>query len=160
VIKAREALEKSTWALTRSTVYVNYFVNSQSVAQLVRALHYDFESGGQADHPFFHAQLSDESIPEADLRTTGFDGTLKLPDNPHERWIGTRIPTPDMTLSSVLYCLVADHLGAAIFKQFAGNVHSIQDRLPNLEFDAMKESLKKTNGHFKSSHWFAHMTGV
>lgn len=157
-IKARERLEKGSWSLTKSTVYVNYFVLSGSVAQLVRAVHYDFEKGGQTGHPFFHAQLSDEAIADGDLRSTGFDLTLKLPEESNERCVGTRIPTPDMTLASVLYCLVADHLGAAIFTQFANNVHSIEGRLPPLSFDAIKESLQRSV-HFKSSHWFAHMQG-
>jgi hypothetical protein len=58
-------------------VYLNYFVVSSSDARLVQALHYDFVEGGQTNHPLFHVQLSNEPIPEAELRATGFDLELK-----------------------------------------------------------------------------------
>ena len=156
VIKALERLEKGSWSLVRSTVYVNYFLLTDSTARLVRAFHYDFEKGGQVAHPLFHMQLLDETIPEPDLRSVGFEGTTKLPEEALESCIGTRIPTADMTLSSVLYCLVADHLEAPAFGHFAKNVRSIQDRLPTLGFDTLKASLEASAAHFKSSHWFAH----
>lgn len=157
VIKALETFMMPSWLLTKSSVYLNYFVVSDSAADLVQSLHYDFVDGGQADHPFFHLQLTDELIPEGELRSTGFDLEVRVPKQPNECWVTTRIPTPDMTLASVLYCVVADHLGAGSFKQFAENVHSIQDRLPPPSFDALKKSLARTSTHFKSSHWFAHM---
>ena len=157
VVKALETFNKPSWLLTKSSVYLNYFVVSDSAADLVQSMHYDFVDGGQADHPFFHLQLTDELIPESDLRSTGFDLEIRLLKQPNECWVTTRIPTPDMTLASVLYCVVADHLGAVSFKQFAENVHSIQDRLPPPSFEALKKSLQKTSVHFKSCHWFAHM---
>jgi hypothetical protein len=157
VVKAQETFSRPSWLLIKSSVYLNYFVVSNSIADLVQALHYDFVGGGQADHPFFHLQLSDEQIPENDLRSTGFDLQLKPPPQPNQCWVTTRIPTPDMTLASVLYCVVADHVGAGIFREFAEKVHSIQDRLPPASFDALKKSLARASAHFKSSHWFAHM---
>jgi hypothetical protein len=155
-VKAMETLTRPAWSLTKSTVYLNYFVVSGSSATLVQSLHYDFLDGGQTDHPFFHVQISDEAIPEDDLLSAGFD--LKLePSEPNECWVTTRIPTPEMTLASVLFCLVADHLGAGSFRQFAENVLSIQDRLPTPGFEALMKSLRESPVHFKSSHWFAHM---
>ncbi len=159
IITALETFEKPAWHLTRSTVYVNYLVVADSTACLVQSLHYDFVHGGQEYHPFFHVELSDELIADEhlqDIRATGFNLELKLPADPSHCWVTTRIPTPEMTLASVLYCLVADHLGPGIFREFAGRVHSIQDRMPLLGFDALKASIQKSP-HFKSSHWFAHM---
>jgi hypothetical protein len=159
-IMALETFARPSWSLTKSTVYLNYFVVSDSKAELVQALHYDFVQDGQVGHPFFHVQLSDELIPVDDLRNAGFDLELDASAPSNHCWVTTRIPTPDMTLASVLYCLVADHLGAGVFSQFAKDVHSIQDRLPSPNFDPMRKSLQKSMAHLKSSHWFAHMGGV
>ena len=115
--------------------------------------------GGSGVYFFSSVQWPHEPIPEDELRSTGFDLQLKLQEPSSECWVTTRIPTSDMTLASVLYCLVADHLGAAFFGQFAERVHSIQERLPPPGFDALKDSIQKSLAHFKSSHWFAHMRG-
>lgn len=159
VISALEKFEKPSWRLTRSTVYVNYLVVANSTASLVQSLHYDFDSKGQESHPFFHVQLTNQLIEEQhlhDIRATGFDLELTLPTGLPQCWVTTRIPTPDMTLASVLYCLVADHLECGIYREFAARVHSIQDRMPLPGFDALRTSIGKS-AHFKSSHWFAHM---
>jgi len=155
VIKAEERFSTPSWLLRKSTVKLNYIVVSNCTPRLVQSLHYDFVEKGQKDHPFFHVHLTDGRIPEDDLRNAGFE--LQLPEQPSECWVTTRIPTPDMTFASVLYCVVADHLGAGHFKEFAKRVDSIQGRLPHAGFDALKESLRKSPKHFKSSHWFAHM---
>jgi hypothetical protein len=155
VIKAVETFETPKWVLTKSTVSVNYIVVKDSTAKLAQSLHYDFIATGQKDHPFFHAHLTDGRIPEDDLRDAGFE--LQLPEQPSDCWVTTKIPTPDMTLASVLYCVVADHLGAGHFKQFAQKVEAIQGRLPHPGFDAIRKSLQTSSKHFKSSHWFAHM---
>lgn len=163
LIKVLETLKKlglpadSYWCLTKSTVYLNYVVVSDSTARLAQSLHFDFVDGGQAGHPIFHVQLTGEPILEADLRGAGCDLDLKLTDPPTECWVTTRIPTPDMTFASVLYCIVADHLGTSFFRDFAERAHSIQERLPHPSFDALKESLHVSSTHLKSSHWFAHM---
>lgn len=157
VIMALEEITKGSWLLKRSTVYLNYFVVSNSEAHLAQSLHYDFEEGGQLAHPIFHAHLTAELIPEADLRSTGFDLKLVLPDPARDCSVTTRIPTSDMTLASVLYCLVAHHFGEGTFRQFAERVHSVQGNLPAPNFDALRNSFLKSNGHFKSSHWFAHV---
>ena len=159
VVKALETFSRPLWSLTKSTVYVNYFVVSDSGARLVQALHYDFVMGGQTDHPFFHVQLSNEPISTDDLRSTGCELELPKQDSVNECWVTTKIPTPDMTLASVIYCLVADHLGANSFARFAETVDSIQKRLPPPSFDSIRKSIEESSMHFKSSHWFAHMVG-
>lgn len=159
VCKAIETFSRPSWLLARSTVYVNYFVVSDSVARLAQSLHYDFVEGGQADHPFFHVQLTNEAIPADDLQSAGFALELPGEENTNECWVTTRIATPDMTLASVIYCLVADHVGAKRFAEFSETVQSIQNRLPPPNYDVIKKSLEKSPTHFKSSHWFAHMPG-
>jgi len=158
VVKAMETFQRPAWVLTKSTVYVNYFVISDAGPTLAQSLHYDFVEGGQHHHPFFHVQLTDELIPTDDLRSAGFE--LPVPVSANECYVTTRIPTPDMTLASVIYCLMADHLGAGGFSQFAENVESIQNRIPAANFEAIKKSLGQFTAHFKSSHWFSHMNAV
>jgi hypothetical protein len=158
VVKAMETFIRPSWVLSKSTVYVNYFVVSDSAAKLVQSLHYDFVEGGQHDHPFFHVQLTDELIPQEDLQNAGFD--LSVAASGNECWVTTRIPTPDMTLASVIYCLMADHLGSSGFSEFAENVESIQNRIPAPSFEPIKKSLDASAAHFKSSHWFSHMDGL
>jgi hypothetical protein len=156
IVKILETFTTSEWSLVKSTVYLNYLVVSNSIAHLAQSLHYDFVAGGQLDHPLFHVQLTLEPIQESDLLNEGFYDKLKLPRG-RECWVTTRIPTPDMTFPSVLYCLVADHLGAGIFKKFSENVDSmLKDRLPAPNCDRLQASLRKSTSHFKSSHWFAH----
>jgi hypothetical protein len=163
VVMGLEELEKGTgnnkdlWTVRKSTVRLNYIVVSDANGKLAQSLHFDFDQAGQADHPFFHVQLNDERIATAEYPTRDLDFDWQLPTESNECCVTTRIPTSDMTLTSVLYCLAADHLSGDIFKQFALKVDPIQDRLPPLRFEALKNSVEKTSFHFKSSHWFAHM---
>jgi hypothetical protein len=167
IIMGMEELEKGTgahdrdlWTLKKSTVRLNYIVVSNSTGRLVQALHFDFDQAGQVDHPFFHMQLTDELISADECVTGRLDFELQSPSEPNECCVTARIPTSDMTLTSVLYCLAADHLGGDIFHQFAQRVDPIQDRLPALRFEALRKAVKGPSEHFKSSHWFAHMRPV
>ena len=161
LIRVRETFTRPDWRLTKSTVYLNYVVVSRKGAKLAQSLHYDFEELGQTGHPFFHLQLETEPIPRENLLTTGFDMDVTRPGCSTDCQVTTRIPTSDMTFTSVLYSLMADHLCAdkrdGIFHDFADSVKSIHERLPPLRFEALKDSFDKSFTHFKSPHWFAHM---
>jgi hypothetical protein len=158
VIFGREELEKGDpWRVKKSTVYLNYFIVSDDKAQLAQALHFDFDEKMQPNHALFHLQLTNDLIPEDDRRSAHFDLELLPPGEANDCRVTTRIPTPDMTLTSVLYCLAADHLPPDIFRQFAERVEPIQDRLPPLRYDALKSSVEKSPLHFKSFHWFTRL---
>lgn len=158
VIHALETLERSSWTLQKSTVYLNYFVISSSGGRLVQSMHYDFVHGGQADHPYFHLQFDTDMISAGEFQSIGFDtSAIQVPEEDNESWVTTRIPTADMTLSSVLYSVVADHLGTSRFVEFAKKTDALYGRLPTLDFGYLKKSLEKEFAHFKSMHWFAHM---
>jgi hypothetical protein len=162
IVHALEEFTRPEWLLTKSTVYLNYLVVSNNRARLAQSLHFDFDANArvQHPHPLFHVQLHLELVRFSadELRSMGFDAEVDVPRDPNECWVTTRIPTPDMTLPSVLYCLVADHLDASIFKDFSDDVYSIlRDRLPPPNFDSVKESLRTSPDHFKSSHWFAYL---
>ncbi|HXN47734.1 MAG TPA: hypothetical protein VN893_13900 [Bryobacteraceae bacterium] len=153
-VSVLEEITPDIWSLDRSTVYINYFLVADRKAHLAQALHYDFVREGQEQHPFFHAHLTAQLVCLSEFHDTdlGVDRREGAPETP----IGARIPTSDMTIASVLYCLAADHLEPAIFEKFAKEVRAIEDRLPMLRFDALKASLEGNRDHFKSSHWFAH----
>jgi hypothetical protein len=155
-IKAMETFSRKPFLLLKSTVYVNYFIISNHEASLQQALHFDFEDGGQKNHPFFHAQLLDEQISPEDLYCAGLNHELRITHQFNKCWVTTKIPTPDMTLTSVLYCLLADNLDEKKFTEFADKVESAQNRLPHPKYDALKNSIQKNKSHLKSSHWFAH----
>jgi hypothetical protein len=164
VIMASEELQKGTgeherelWTLRKSKVQLNYIVVGDGIGKLAQALRFDFDQAGQPDHPFFHVQLNDELIAAGECLTGHVDFEVQIPSERSECCVTTRIPTCDMTLASVLYCVAADHLGGPIFKQFAQKVISLEDRLPPLRFDALKNSIATSPLHFKSVHWFAHM---
>ena len=164
VIMVLEELERVTgehdsdeWTLRKSTVQLNYFVVANGIGKLAQSLHFDFDQAGQADHPFFHVQLTDDQIVADECMTEHKDFEIQAPSEPSECYVTTRIPTCDMTLASVLYCVAADHLRGAIFTQFAQKVDVIQNALPSLRFDALKTSVGRSPLHFKSAHWFAHM---
>jgi hypothetical protein len=155
VIMVLEELERGDpWRVKKSTVYVNYFTVKDIQGQLVQSMHFDFNEDVQTDHPVFHLHMSDEIISNADMRSAHFDLEIHPLHPSNECWVTTRIPTPDMTLTSVLYTLAADHLRTEIFAQFVKGVEPIQRRLPPLRFDAIKTSVQKSPQHFKSSHWF------
>ncbi len=159
IISAFETFQRTSWSILKSTVNAYYLIISNSRAPLFQSLHYDYNSGEQGHHAFFHVQLSDKPIPEdqlQEIRSHGFDVELPAPDDARKSCVKTGIPTPDMTLASVLYCLVADHLKNPIFCDFAKRIDSIQDRLPLLDCETLKESLKNSK-HLKSFHWFAHL---
>jgi hypothetical protein len=155
-VSVLEMITPGTWSLDRSTVYINYFLVTDRKARLAQALHYDFVREGQEHHPFFHAHVTAQLVCLSEFRDTdlGVDRREDTPETPIE----TRIPTSDMTIASVLYCLAADHLKPTIFEKFAKDVQAIEDKLPMLRFDSLRESLEEHRDHFRSSHWFAHMS--
>jgi hypothetical protein len=165
IVKVREQFRRAgpQWHLTKSTVYVNYLVVADGRRILTQALHYDFDAAGQPAHPFFHVQLTEDPIPQHELASAGINVDFEVRNPAGECFVATRIPTSDMTFASVLYCLMADHMGAGtapgpgIFASFAKNVKSIEARLPQLSFDALRNSLRGSFDSFKSAHWFAHM---
>jgi hypothetical protein len=157
MITAREKLDRASWSLLKSTVYLRYLIVRDETADLVQSLHFDFQDPGQDCHPMFHAHLDSEPLPLEELQLVGFELSMVEREQPSQCWVTMRIPTSDMTLASVLFCLVAGHLDSAIFREFAERVGPIHGRLPKLGFPALKRSLRLDSEHFKSSHWFAHM---
>lgn len=166
LMKIQERISKSDWTIQKSTVHMDYLVSSDddssrsSKTILIQSLHFDFEEKGQKGHPFFHLQLDMEPVdPHELIEAIDLELEVTVPGASRDCQFTTRIPTAEMTFTSVLYSLMAEHIGsekAEIFKEFAAKVDAIEKRLPPLKFDALKTSLNKSST-FKSSHWFAHM---
>lgn len=153
LLKAQETIQLDPLVLTRSTVRLNYFVVTNSRARMIECVHYDYCHPPQDDqHPIFHAQFGDEPIlPEGSLKAEfGYpidrDGFCCFKN--------ARIPTSDMTLSSVLLSLAADHMGESFFKGFRDRFLALRENLPHPAIEDLKWSLTNFTD-LKSSHWFA-----
>jgi hypothetical protein len=148
--------------LLKSSVQVHYY---RTDATLLQSVHFDYGKP-QAAHPLFHAQVSNVeprglSAREAEELRFGFMTGTAGP----ACYRDARIPTSDMTLASVLLCLAADHLDCddasddkRFFREFRAEFLRLHDRLPKPAIPSVLDSLKAQSDHFRSSHWFAHMT--
>lgn len=153
VLERLRRTSAGSWEVAKSTVYATYLRVENDRGRVIQTVHYDFLADGQECHPMFHAQLTGECADMADMEAwIPVDG----PEADRLSKVVMRIPTSDMSLASVLYCLVADHLGGSSFREFQGKAHNIQERLPQLGYGALREGIIRSQ-HFKSSHWFAHM---
>lgn len=155
VIEALEIIEPDGRELSSSTVRLNYLHHDSNELRLAQSVHYDF-TPPLSDHAHFHAQISNDLIEfqngEAD--DLGIDAPIATPVQTQIRT--TRIPTCDMTLSSVLLCLVADHVGGPQFQEFYAKVKELQSSLPQPKIEALKNSLGQGCRDVRSTHWFAH----
>jgi hypothetical protein len=137
---------------------VSYFQTTGQTAHLRGSVHYDHISPPQDDqHPYFHAQLySDPVMPAGEVKAY-FDYTVD--SSCFRPFNHVRIPTADMTLSSVFLCLAADHLPQACFAEFRERFLALQDKLPHPLLDDFRGSFglganAQRPTHLKSSHWF------
>lgn len=137
--------------LSKSTVRVAYYLPEADKLKLQSCIHYDYNLSPVDDqHPYFHAQL--DAVPVEG------DGDINVAIHPDKVscFKGLRIPTSDMTLSSVLLGLAADHLNPDGFKDFRDKILGILPKLPHPNIEALKTRLtmQADTGHFKSSHWY------
>jgi len=142
------------FVLAKSTVRVSYFSVDGKKAFPLHTIHFDY-GPAQKCHPIFHAQLTADhlSLSAEDLIELGHELVVH---NPIKIFKNARIPTADMSLPSVLICLVADHIDNKFFPGFLDEVRDLQDKLPRPLFDHTKFSLQRQPHHLGSSHWYAH----
>jgi hypothetical protein len=156
VIAARERIRRRDLALLSSVVQVNYFEVNNAQARLLQAFHYDYDPC-QQNHALFHAQVSDDMIglSKSDSEALGID--FALPEKVTEtRHRSVRIPTCDMTFSSVLVSLVADHMEGLFFRKFRDIASEHQKEMPLPLIRKLCRSLKADTKDFRSSHWYCH----
>jgi hypothetical protein len=159
LVKVQEILRlRPTLQLNSSTVRVSYFETVDQIARLRGSIHYDHIYPPQDDqHPSFHAQLDNHAVePEGEVKAY-FRYTVE--PSKFDPFNHVRIPTADMTLSSVFLCLAADHLPRECFAGFKKKFLELQDRLPHPIIDDLRWSFNLGAGanrpiHLKSSHWY------
>jgi hypothetical protein len=157
LVRAQESIRRGRPpVLLKSTVRVCYFRTDQERATLLQSMHFDY--GEEQDcHAVFHAQLCPEAI---QLSPDEVDATEFYFPQEFPRAIcvkNARIPTSDMTFSSVLLCLAADHMRVEFFREFLASVRDVHEKMPLPPFENLKRSIAKEPGHLRSIHWFAHM---
>jgi hypothetical protein len=155
-VSIREIIRRGDQALLSSVVQVNYLTVKDKKAELLQAFHFDYDPC-QRDHALFHAQVSDEAIAvsSADKLTLKID--FSLPEGTTQtRHRSVRIPTCDMTFSSVLVSLVADHIGGAFFSKFRSRASELQEKMPLPLIEKLRKSLEAKTKNFRSSHWYCH----
>jgi len=69
------------------------------------------------------------------------------------RFNSFRIPVPNMTLPSVLCCLVACHLGAEKTNDLLTQTKDVRNSLPGLSIEKKQNELLLDNS-FAGSQWF------
>jgi hypothetical protein len=156
LVAIHEIIRRRDQALLSSVVHVNYLDVENRKAVLLQALHFDYNPC-QRDHALFHAQVSDQAIHVS----LGDQSTLKidfaLPEEATQtRHRSVRIPTCDMTFSSVLVSLVADHIGGAFFSKFRTRASELQKKMPLPLVGKLCKSLEAETKDLRSSHWYCH----
>jgi hypothetical protein len=156
LVHAQEEISDDAVQLNRSTVRVTYYlVNANNLAPL-HTVHFDY---GRMEpcHPAFHVQVAADPVVLPDTDRTELECDFAFPQQTGSCFQGARIPTADMTLSSVLLCLAADHIGGAFFSEFRAKLREIQQRMPQPVFAELRASIAAEPNNLRSFHWFAHM---
>lgn len=155
VLEIEEALDPDGKELISSTVRVNYCHFVDGALDLAQAYHFDF-SPPKHDHAAYHAQVTNQPIELDEHEVEDLKLSAPLRPSTHHQLRTARIPTADMTLASVLLCLVADHVGGPQFQEFYAQVKVLQTKLPQPQIEALKRSLGLGCQDVRSTHWFAH----
>lgn len=140
---------------TRSSVYVTYFKRCahQGIARVLENLRFDFHpETGEADHPLLHAHVfSDKKPTSCPVQLTK---TFKIDwDSLGKRLNAFRLPIPNMTLPSVLCCLVACHLGADTLRVLLDKTKKERESFPPLAISTEQLELFSRNS-FAGTQWF------
>lgn len=161
VIRAREAISRATTKLVYSSVHLAYYdVDPESfTSRHLHSVHFDYD--GEKDyHPVFHVQLCKDEVPLPPGYAEKLGFTYQNEVSTVTCFGRARIPTTDMTLASVLLCLAADHFDKRpLFIEFLEAVRTLQEGMPLPDFESTKQSIARSPGDLRSSHWFAHMRG-
>ena len=139
---------------TRSSVYLTYYKRDtvKMVAEPFANLRFDYHPDtDDGAHPLLHAHVFSNDIPEL---MPLFPKGYKIEWDTIKRYMGSlRVPVPNMTLPSVLLCLVACHLGAGKAKELLSKTEDQRQEFPHL--DLSQGQLELLGKHsFAGSQWF------
>jgi hypothetical protein len=157
LVRAREIIRRdSPPVLVRSTVHVSYFSADRQNPAHLQSMHFDY-GDEQACHPVFHVQSCPEMVElsQDDAEALEFEFPKDIGDAICFKY--ARIPTSDMTFSSVLLCLAADHMRPEFFSEFMKSVRDVHRRMPLPSFKRLQSSIANEPNHLRSFHWYAHM---
>lgn len=151
LLRAKETIVRKNLKVKTSSVNVNYFKSDSG--ELLQAFHYDHDPT-QVDHPIYHMQVTDRSIELSQDEADAFGLKAEVLQTPPLLRCA-RVPTCDMTLASVLLCLVADHIGGHFFKAFFDTVCELQSSLPRTFAKELTQGVS-AGENANSPHWFRH----
>ena len=153
LVQSREIYLRAEDQIVRSNIQVLYLAPStDTTAQSLLALHYDFELPVPRAHPVFHAQFGTGNFSAEKLQAIGFRSTITPP--PKETLYScVRIPTPCMNFASVLVGLAADHLAPEVFEKILKLVRASQLTHWEAACVNLKASLK-AGRYMPSHHWY------
>jgi len=147
--------EKGEMQHTKSSVYVTYFKRSPhyKTAKVLENLRFDFHpETGEADHPLLHAHVFSDKKPTSCPSQLIKQFTIDW--NPIKERLGFfRLPTPNMTLPSVLCCLVACHLGTEKLRALLDKTKEQRESFPSLAISPQQFELFSRNS-CAGSQWF------
>ena len=141
---------------TRSSVYLTYFWRNKkkNIAEPFENLRFDFHPEvDDTAHPLLHAHIFSSQRPDSEPKplekinyTINWEA-LKKP------LTALRIPIPNMTLPSVLCCLVACHLGPDKLRELLKKSKDRRKSFPDLAISEEQRDLFSQNS-FAGSQWF------
>lgn len=155
LVHVREYVDRTANFINESHIRINYLKVEADKSHLLQSIRYDHERDPHdCQHPLFHAQICTEII--TPMHASQWDIGYALPDDCGRCFEYLRIPTADMTFSSVLLALAADHWPPAFFRQFRERFSSLQKNLPqpDLGYFRTNLSLPSNIAHIKCLHWY------
>lgn len=152
-IRGLEVFACKTAYMTKSTIQVMYLEIDQDDAVPLLALHYDFAEPVLAAHPCFHVQFGVTDVEPQECKAIGLHATIQKPHAPF--YPSVRIPTPHMSLGSVLIGIAADHLKPPFSEQFINNVRDNLLKDCETSCPLLTTNLDHHGGHqWHSHHWY------
>jgi len=139
---------------TRSNVYLTYFLlnRQEMIAEPFANLRFDYHPDADDDaHPLLHAHIFSNDTPPV-LPPSLKDYNIKW-DTIRTHFGGLRVPIPNMTLPSVLLCLVACHLGADKARDLLNKSRDNRKQFPHLNLSHGQIKLL-TDHSIAGCQWF------
>lgn len=148
-------IRNSVLVHTKSSVYLTYFDRDRGgkTATPLENVRFDYHPDkDDAAHPLLHAHIFANGKPNSVPQPLEKTCTIKWASL-EERLNFFRVPVPNMTLPSVLCCLVACHFSVGTVKQLLELTKKARDSFPELDL-VDKQKVLFSNNSFAGSQWF------
>jgi len=140
---------------TRSSVSLTYFKRDthKKIAEPFENLRFDYHPDeDDIAHPILHAHIFAHNRPDSEPKLLKRSCLIDW-QSLGKRLKSFRVPIPNMTLPSVLCCLVACHLGANHLKDLLDKTENTRELFPHLAISEEQKALFSHNS-FAGSQWF------